>query len=59
MAVPAGVSAALTGYGTAVVVACVVLAVTGHRGWAVALFLLSFVVDASVVLAVRRRRQRG
>ena len=58
MAVPAGVSATLTGYGVAVVVACVVLAVAGHWGWALALFLLSFLVDAVVVLAVRRRRQR-
>jgi membrane protein implicated in regulation of membrane protease activity len=51
-------SAWLTGYGIAVVIACVVLAVEGRWGWSVALFLASLVVDALVVLAVRRRARR-
>ncbi|WP_100497477.1 hypothetical protein [Geodermatophilus chilensis] len=58
MAIEPTASAWLTGYGIAVVTACVVLAVAGHWGWAGALFLLSFVVDVLVVLAIRRRRQR-
>ncbi len=45
----------LTVYGTAVIIGCVLLAVEGRWGWAVALFLLSFVVDVLVVLVTRRR----
>ena len=48
----------LTVYGVAVVAACGVLAVEGHWGWAVALFLSSSVVDVLVVRAVRRRARR-
>jgi membrane protein implicated in regulation of membrane protease activity len=59
VAIHGAASAWLTGYGMAVVTACVVLAVEGHWGWAVVLFVLSSVVDVLVVLAVRRRRGRG
>ncbi len=45
----------LTGYGIAVGLGCVLLALEGRLGWAVALFLLSFVVDVLVVLVTRRR----
>ncbi|WNV77211.1 hypothetical protein [Geodermatophilus sp. DSM 44513] len=48
----------LTVYGVAVVVVCISLAAGGWWGWALALFLLSFVVDALVVFAVRRARRR-
>ncbi len=54
----------LTVYGTAVVIGCVLLALEGRVGWAVALFLLLFVVDVLVVLVTRRhagvlREQQG
>lgn len=58
VAIDGVVSAWLTGYGIAVVTACVVLAVEGRWSWSVALFLASLVVDALVVLAVRRRAPR-
>ena len=51
-------SAWLAVYGVAVVTACVLLAVEGRWGWAVAVLVLSFVVDVLVVRAVRRRARR-
>ena len=48
-------SAWLAVYGVAVVTACVLFAVEGRWGWAVAVFVLSSVVDVLVVRAVRRR----
>ena len=51
-------SAWLTVYGVAVVTACVLFAVEGRWGWAVAVFVLSSAVDVLVVRAVRRRARR-
>ena len=51
-------SAWLTVYGVAVVTACMLLAVEGRWGWAVAVFVLSSAVDVLVVRAVRRRARR-
>ncbi len=48
----------LTVYGVAVVTACVLLAVEGRWGWAVAVLVLPCVVDVLVVRAVRRRARR-
>lgn len=48
----------LTVYGVAVVTACVLLAVEGRWGWAVAVFVLSSVVDVLVLRGVRRRARR-
>ena len=51
-------SAWLTLHGIAVVIGCVLLAAEGRWGWAVVLFLLSFVVDVLVVVVTRRRARR-
>ena len=51
-------SAWLTVYGVAVVTACVLFTVEGRWGWAVAVFVLSSVVDVLVLRGVRRRARR-